>query len=114
MFEVCRSYGTGRIRDMSIEMITQDEKKGLRNVGGLRYGMCFRYAKALYMRVDSHELLFQLNHRWSFNARTGTGSVNTRSDVLVMRLANGKLSYFQRTTQVEPVTLQCVIKEDGE
>ena len=83
----------------------------MKNAGSFRYGQCFRYGKVLYMRVDSHGLLFVLRGSYNFSARTGTNSLNTKKEVLVLRLSNGKLSYFKRSTKVFPINLHCSIEE---
>lgn len=76
----------------------------------VNYRETFRYSGNIYMRVDSHGLKGKLERDHRNRLCTNTGSLNTPDEVVVIRLSNGRLSYFQRTTRVERVNLRCQLE----
>jgi len=78
-------------------------------VGGLKHGDTFMYTAHAYMRVSS-----------CISSGSGTPSgvgkyvnrnMNTEDACLVLKLSNGRISYFKRNTRVREVNLNVEIVE---
>lgn len=88
-------------------MIRIESEPGSVSVEHIRYRETFTYAGNIYMRVDSHGFRRAIEKSLHRCISSGTGSLNTKEEVVVLRLSNGRLSYFRRETRVRRVDLVC-------
>lgn len=78
-------------------------------VGKLKHSNTFSYSGHYYMRVNS--VINSGQDRQNEGQRHHGQYLNCKEYVLVLKFANGRLSYFKRTTRVKEVDMLVEVTE---